>query len=389
MAAYTGKNYSTISKMCSEKMDDCNDLIIWSRFKKSGYVTAYGEDCLYLPDTFKRNYAFRQPPTDHYLRTFFLHGEIVYYKRNASVVCTEYAPSGKHLLDFAVDFASTYRRSSFFGVFWMNSYSHDSKHNSQNADRMFENFFNQLTYTGVLENTFIIFFSDHGIRFGKYRLQGESYYEERMPALFMWVPTRFKGQQLELYRSSVMNQFKLLTPFDLYNTLVAIHGISNSIQNYTEEFSEDCQKCGSIFDIVSVNRTCDDVGIHMKWCSCHRLYPLEVHDTEGIKSVLYVVSHIKSMVQNTKTKPCWYCHNLSLKTIVRIHFYYNRLNLYYVVAFSMNPGGIHFEATVSRKGTTMELVGPVSVIEAYKGNGDCTLNVNDRYHCVCTKKNKC
>ncbi|XP_028176269.1 uncharacterized protein LOC114364349 [Ostrinia furnacalis] len=388
MVAFTGKNYSTISKLCSKKMDKCNKLLIWSKFKESGYVTAYGEDYLHLPDTFKKPFAFHRPPTDHYLRTFFLHGETIHYKRNYSIVCNEKAPSGQHLLDFAVDFATTYRRSSFFGVFRMNSYSHDPLQHPQYADKMFENFFNQLSYTGVLENTFVIFFSDHGPRFGKYRLHGESYYEDRMPALFMWVPSRFKGQQSLLYRSSVANEFKLLTPYDLYNTLVAIHGISHSF-NYTGDFSEGCPKCRSIFNVVSLNRTCDDVGIHMKWCSCHRLYPLEVHDSEGIKSVLHAVKEIKIMVQNFRTKPCWSCQNVNLQKILRIHFYYSHFTLYYVTAFSLTPGNITVEATVSRKDTTMEMVGTVSVIESHKSAANCTINVTDRTFCTCRKKAEC
>lgn len=386
MAAFTGKNLSTITERCSGRMDQCNDFLIWSKFKESGYVTAYGEDYLRLPDTFNKKFAFRGPPTDHYLRPFFQHGEVEMY--NKSLVCAGKVPSGQHLLDYAVDFATTYRHSSFFGVFWMNSYSHNVHCDPRDADKMYENFFNQLTYTGVLDNTFVIFFSDHGIRFGDYRLQLGSFYEERMPALLMWIPHRFKGLQPNQYKSATDNQFMLLTPYDLYNTLISIYGLSNGV-NYTEDFSEACPKCGSLFEVVDQNRTCEDVGIHAKWCSCHKLYPLDIHDTEGMKSVLHVVSHIKSMVKGVKTDRCWGCMNLSLKTIIRIHFYYSRFTLFYVVAFTMTPGNVSYEATVVRKNNDMELVGGVSVISVYRGLGKCTVQQRDRLFCVCQRKENC
>lgn len=386
MAAFTGLNLSTITERCSGRMDQCNDLLIWSKFKEAGYVTAYGEDYLRLPDTFNKKFAFRKPPTDHYLRTFFLHGEVELY--NKSLVCAGKEPSGQHMLDYAVDFANTYRDNSFFGVFWMNSFSHNEHSHPQDADKMFENFFNQLKYTGILHNTFIIFFSDHGIRFGEYRLQMESFYEERMPALLMWIPIKFKGLQPIKFRKAVDNQFMLMTPYDLYNTLITINGISKGV-NYTDSFSEACPKCGSLFDVVSDNRTCADVGIHPKWCSCHKLYGLDIHEPDGVKSVLHVVAHIKAMVKNVNTERCWGCMSLSLKTIIRIHFYYSGTSLFYVVAFSMTPGNVSYEATVGRRDGTMELIGGVSVISVYRGLGKCTIQPRDRLFCVCQRKENC
>ncbi|KAI8435164.1 hypothetical protein MSG28_003534 [Choristoneura fumiferana] len=75
MAFLTGKNMTTVYRKCSKTMDNCNDEIIWSKFQNSGYVTAYGEDFLRLPDTFYRYNGFKIPPTNHYMRPLFLTGE--------------------------------------------------------------------------------------------------------------------------------------------------------------------------------------------------------------------------------------------------------------------------------------------------------------------------
>ncbi|KAM3963411.1 uncharacterized protein ACR2FA_002347 [Aphomia sociella] len=384
MATFTGKNLSAISEECTGKMDECNDLLIWNTFKEAGYVTAYGEDYLKLPDTFSKNYVFKKQPTDHYMRPLFLSGET--QLKDHPLICAGKESSGQQILNFALDFANTYRDDSFFGLFWVNSYSHNMNSRPQTADKMFENFFNQLTYTGVLTNTFVIFFSDHGIRFGEHRLKVESYYDERMPFLFIWTPLKFRGKHPELYKAVAINQFRLVTPYDLYNSLIYINRMA-TCNNTNKDLSEGCPNCQSLFEVISANRTCRDVAIHDKWCSCHKLYPLDVEANSGVKSVLHVVSHIQTMIKTIKTQQCWGCMALSLKKVHRIHFYYDndKINLHYLVAFHMTPGNLSYEATVRQNEKEFELIGPVSFISGYRGLGKCTLELRDRIYCVCQK----
>lgn len=392
MAAFTGKNLSVLDENCSGKMDECNRLIIWSEFKEAGYVTAYGEDNIKLPDTFHDDYLFLRSPTDHYLRPLFLMSETASH----STVCTGKQLSSQHLLDFALDFTITYRKQPFFGFFWINSFSHNPESRPQEGDKLIENFLNRLSYTGVLEDTFVVLFSDHGIRFGEYRLPMESYYDERLPFLFIWTPIKFKAKHPTAFKNLVENQFKLVTPYDLYNTLMDINRLSLCDDNLNNNInvSEACPNCHSLFLTVSANRTCQDAAIHEKWCSCHKLFPLDIADPEGIKSTMHVVSHIKTRSKTVKTikkKQCWVCRDLSLKKVLRIHFYYdaNKVNLYHVVAFTMTPGDLSYEATVLRKGANAEIVGKLSFISPYKGLGRCTVNSADRLFCVCQEKKDC
>lgn len=393
MAAFMGRNLSDISKKCLGKMDECNQFLIWNMFKATGYVTAYGEDYLRLPDTFSNSYAFHKPPTHHYMRPFFVKGETEI--NNRSLVCAGKVPSGSHLLDFALDFVTTYKDTPFFGLFWMNSYSHNVNSRPQDADKMFENFFNRLSYTGALTDTFVIFFSDHGIRFGNQRSKVESYYDERMPILFIWPPLHFKWKHPKESKNLAINQFRLTTHYDLFNTLQDINRISNCTNSTSSSIG--CPKCQSLFNVVSSNRTCQDVTIHDKWCSCHKLYPLDIEDTEGVKVVRFVIENIKSVIKRIETKRCWACSDLSLKNVTRIHFYYDnaKIKLIYVVAFTTSPGNVSYEASVSRIRSEMKIVGPVSVISAYRGLGKCVVpkindsRTKDRLFCVCQKTDNC
>ncbi|KAF9420840.1 hypothetical protein HW555_003026, partial [Spodoptera exigua] len=389
MAALTGKNMSSIIQKCYGSMDSCNQYLIWNSFKDAGYVTAYGEDNLKIANTFTKDYAFRRAPTHHYMRQFFLKGEK--NRRNNTSVCTGKISSGQQLLDYAIDFANTYKKDSFFGFFWINSFSYDENSRPEEADKLIENFFNQLSYTGVMTNTFIIFLSDHGLRFGNHRLKMEGFYDDRLPMNFMWVPFIFKGKHPYEFRALVINQNRVLAPYDVYNTLLDIKSVS-LCSNSSIPPPEGCQNCHSIFSEINNNRTCEDANIHKKWCTCQKLYPLGTNDPIGIKSVNVVVDYIKRMTVTIATQRCWSCKVPSLKHIHRIHFYYNfnsdKSEIYYVVAITLSPGNASYEATVLTK-NDYSIVGPLSFISNYKGLGQCALNSRDRLFCVCQKHKNC
>lgn len=364
--------------------------MIWNTFKEAGYITAYGEDYLQLTETFSNEFQFEEPPTDHYMRPFFIKRE--YRRKDSTFLCAGKACTGQQVLDYALDFADTYKWESFFGFFWINSFSHDARSFPYQADKMLENFFNQLSYTRVLRNTFVIFFSDHGIRFGLQRFKMESYYDDRMPMLFMWLPPYFKSFYSERLRAIAINQYRLITPYDIYSTLLEIKKLT-VCSNITDDPPEGCSNCHSTFEEINANRTCEDVLIHPKWCSCHKLYPLPVQDAEGRKSVELVISYIQSVATKAKTKPCWSCMSVNLKTIIRIHFYYDKdkISLYYVVAFTMKPGNMSYEATVLRRYDDSKgvIVAPVSGISVNTGLGSCAINTQESLFCVCQKNNNC
>ncbi|KAJ8725524.1 hypothetical protein PYW08_003707 [Mythimna loreyi] len=383
MAALTGKNMTSIIKECFASMDDCNYMFIWKAFKDAGYATAYGEDN--LGKTFSKDYAFHKKPTDHYMLPFFLKEE---YRRNNISSCAGKISAGQQLLDYAVDFANTYKKESFFGFFWLNSFSRNEKNRPEYADKLIENFMNQLIYTGVLTNTFIMFLSAHGLRFGRHRLKMESFYDDRLPMKFIWTPLFFKGYHSDKYKDLVMNQRRLTTPYDIYSTLLDIKRIS-LCSNSSNPVPEGCPNCHSLLESISNNRTCKEVGIHERWCTCHKLYPLTVQDPIGLQSVDAAVSYIQGKTANIETQSCWGCARPSLQNVTRIHFYYDedKTKTFYVVAISMSPGNATYEALVLRK-DGYRVVGPVSPISYYQGTGKCALRRKDRLFCFCQKDSK-
>ncbi|XP_068629696.1 uncharacterized protein [Battus philenor] len=379
----TGKKLSTIYKASTKDMTDTNELMIWSKYKNAGYVTAYGEEYLKLPDTFGRYHGFKMPPTNHYARPFFLTGE----ERIGNYICTGQKPSAIHLLDYALDFTETYVNESFFGLFWLNSFSHSLYNSPTLLDKDMVRFFEEMSKTGALNNTFIIFLSDHGIRYGEMRLSIESYYEDRLPMLFMFVPFAFREKFPKEYNNLETNQYRLSTPYDLHLTMMNILNISKQSIEVTP--SEACPKCTSLFYEKSLKTTCEDSGISDKWCSCHNVIEVKGNETDAQESLRFAVSFIQNKTQTIETTQCMECEILTLKTVLRHHFYVDGTKAFHVVAILMSPGDIAFEVNVLRNKNEMEIVGPTETISEYNTRGNCVKNQNIRQYCYCRKIKNC
>ncbi|XP_049866942.1 uncharacterized protein LOC126367468 isoform X2 [Pectinophora gossypiella] len=381
MAILTGKNYTEVSKACGMTMDNCQQLLIWNKFRDAGYVTAYGEDNLKLPDTFSTRHGFKTPPTDHYTRPFFLTGE----HRIGNLVCTKSRPSAEHMLDYALQFAQEYKNDSFFGFFWINSYSHNLDNLPTLLENNLINFFENLRDVGTLDNTFVIFLSDHGIRFGKVRFQTEAYYEERLPMLFMWVPHAFRETYPEEYHILKLNQYRLTTPYDLHATLWDFMKMTTNWIDIVPP--EACPECKSFTKEVSPNRTCADVQVSQKWCTCHNLTDA-THDPAANRSLELAVAFVQNRSKSIKTAECTMCSPLILKTVLRQHSYRDGNNTYYVVAF-MFSSGPGFEATVEHDGNNFNILPFTDPITSYNMKGYCVINKLDRPYCSCLKVSKC
>ncbi|CAH2230194.1 uncharacterized protein LOC120624679 [Pararge aegeria] len=376
MSLLTGKRMTTIYKTCSSSMDNCNHLMLWSEFKKKGYITATGEDDLKLPDTFSKR-GYKSAPTDHYLRPLFLTGE----RSRGNIICTKMLPSAQHILDYASNFTESYKDENFFGFFWLNSYSHNLENIPTLIDKNMVNFFTKLNNSGVLQNTFIYFLSDHGLRSGKMRVPYESYYDERLPMLFLWVPTEFRNIRPEEYNNLKFNQHRLITPYDLYLTLLDTLTVS---KESTDINSEACPNCTSIFNNIDIHRTCEEAGVDEQWCSCHGMTEISHTNDEVVTATNVAVVKVQNKVSTVKTIHCMKCEMLKLKKILRSHTYRNEyLNkTYFVIAFVMSPGDVAYEVKVVKHNETFSPFQEYT-ISVYNIRGRCAIEQNDRAYCVC------
>lgn len=394
MAIMTGYNNSLAYGICEPrtagKLDACP--FLWKDFQKSGYVTSYGED---EPSISTFNYhktGFVKPPTDYYLRPYMLAAEKhLHVKRKHSLtLCLGYQHSTEHVYDYAMDFAVTYKKDPFFGLYWTNTFHNDISDASMIDHRMKE-YLQELHVRGILNDSMVVFFSDHGIRFGPVRHLVTGWLEERLPFIFIWLPPWFRDQHPEIVQALKINRNRLTNPYDLHMTLKHVLELSGSEEKLPPASS--CKNCQSLFKEVPWNRSCEEISIAGHWCTCAPYKSSSKSDKIVKSAVNFVIGHINDELKNqTDSKSRKLCAELKMKSVsyARKAEYHNVTEPYndYLVVFEASPSGGWFESTVRYmlKSKKYVLSGSVSRLNSYAGESDCMSIDYLRKYCYCIGK---
>lgn len=394
MAILVGYNGSLAFNECKPyttgKLDKCP--FIWQDFRDNGYVTSYGEDGASISTFNYHKTGFLKQPTDYYLRPYMLAAEkyLPIQRKHSLSFCLGYKHSADHIYDYAMDFATQYKGDPSFGLYWTNTFSHNDISDPSSMDDKIRSYLTTLETRGILNDTMVIFLSDHGIRFGPVRHLVTGWLEERLPFIFFSLPEWFRKQHPDFVQALKINRNRLTNPYDLHMTLQHVLQLSNPNREMKQALS--CANCQSLFQEIPWNRSCDDTSIAAHWCTCA---PYKIHDkNEKLvkKAVQYVIDDVNNSLKNFthnndgKHRLCAY---LKLKTISysRKAEYLDAHDPYddYIVAFQVSPSNGWFESTVrywivSHK---FEISGSVSRLDRYESQSKC-MKTDLRKYCYCT-----
>lgn len=397
MPLLAGYTRSTTYDKCKPKkyaggFDDCN--FIWTKYKKHGYYTGYAED---TPTISTFNYqlkGFKKPPTDYYFHPIALAIEkSMKTKKKAGLkYCVGRKQFGEYIYDYGLEFATRFQNHSSFGLFWTNSFSHNSFDVSATMDKTMVNYFQEMEKRGIFENSVVIFFSDHGARWGPLLKLSEGFLEERLPMFFISIPKWFRQEHPDYIRNLQVNQQRLVTPFDIHMTLQ--HLLKVGEPNYNVTSAYDCPKCQTIFEEIPENRTCDDASIPKAWCTCK---PFKIESTKSatVKAITNLI--IKEINQYYVVKNLTsICSPLTLKEITRAKKQYqdvfilpNTTMSTYVIDFVTNPKTnpkTLFSATVDYDVNTQRInitVEDISRQSKYENTAKCTDDKQAKKYCIC------
>jgi glucan phosphoethanolaminetransferase (alkaline phosphatase superfamily) len=112
-----------------------------------------------------------------------------------------------------------YRKQKYFAFAFLGRLTHDKLNNAGFTDPIVAKLFNKLFDQNLLSNTILVFFSDHGLRFGPIRETLSGKLEERMPFMHLYLPEKWRNKY-DKYLT--INQNRLTTPFDIHATLTHI-----------------------------------------------------------------------------------------------------------------------------------------------------------------------
>jgi hypothetical protein len=149
---------------------------VWKDFKNAGYVTQWAEDMQSIGTFQLRMMGFRKQPVDHYMRIFYLEAER-YYSRFRRL-CLGSISRHKNMLNWVRDFFQMYTDKPKFSFIFHSEASHNYNNPLSLLDDDLLEFLKYLKTSGTMDNTVLLFMSDHGVRVSDLRQFSQGKLEE-------------------------------------------------------------------------------------------------------------------------------------------------------------------------------------------------------------------
>ncbi|XP_017487841.1 PREDICTED: uncharacterized protein LOC108376165 [Rhagoletis zephyria] len=393
MALLTSYNPSTAYDKCKPKSEGglnkpiCN--LIWNNFKEYGYKTAYAEDERSMSTFNYLKKGFVQPPTDYYLRPMFMaiSKNMVVKKRSGLSYCIGRKHSGEYVFDYALQFANALPADPLFGLFWTNSFSHNSFDTTATMDVKILEYLKEMKSAGILERSIVLFFGDHGSRWGPLLGLKSGFLEERLPMMFISLPMWYRNEHPEFVEALQINQNRLTTPYDIYATMKHILEETNREKEFP--YLNGTVRGLSIFREIPENRTCEEAGITEHWCTCVAYETVRTSDATAKIVTKLVIQEINQYLEdkNISSK----CSPLTLKSLKKVDKKLfdlpNRST--YRLDFTAKPKDPQFQATADYDNISKTItinVEEISRQNKYEGMSDCIDLKEAKKFCICTDK---
>ncbi|KAL8568849.1 hypothetical protein ACOMHN_053847 [Nucella lapillus] len=381
-----------------------NFTFIWKNFSKAGYRTLYAEDAPKIAIFVYQKEGFHEPPANYYNRALTLAMEKHRSVWNHHHHCVANLLETEMLLNYIRDFSRQFRNKPHFGFTFITRLTHDHINNAGAADHPHLTFLKTFKAEGHLKNTILIYYSDHGNRFGEMRSTYVGKAEERLPFLFFVFPDWFETRYPKLYRNIRVNSNRLTTPFDVFETLKDI-----LVFDGEDRPASVTQRGISLFREIPQSRSCAHAQILPHWCMCMKRIQLSPTSDIVRRTAHVFVRKINEFLKFDFDL----CAKLKLKKIHQaeqmianedvlrfeesLHDVINRTVRYgnrsesvviYQLSIETEPSNALFEGTLKYEAfsDSFTLAGDISRINAYGTQSDCIINFKLKKFCFCKSR---
>lgn len=380
-----------------------NFTFFWNNLSDIGYRTLYAEDAPQIAIFNYNKAGFHRPPTDYYLRPFSLaledHGSM--WKNDHD--CVGNKLETEIVLDWISEFEARFKDEPHMSFAFITRLTHDNVNKARLADEPYRRFFERLHDRGLVDNSLVIFYSDHGMRFGDIRQTYVGKMEERLPFMYVALPRRLVENYPEMATALRKNANWLTTPFDVYETLVELINFRGSQRSNVVS-----RRGMTLLSEIPSERNCEHAAIFPHWCACHETSEVSFDDEKVLLAAHRVVYHINDLLTIYGTK----CATLSLAAVKdarkiipndRLLRYESSLHdvigrtvrfvspgseqkfVEYQLVITTHPSDAMFEATVKlyeRKETSLQ-VSDISRINEYGRQSECIDFHTHKKFCYC------
>ena len=315
---------------------------MWKEFKNMGYTTLLAEDCplVSMFNYFKE--GFNQVPTDYYIRPFMLAINEERRMWSQDHKCFMDKPDSEIILNWLLDFQRYHKKKQqpYFAFTFLGRFSHDDTNGASEIDILYQIFMQTLIREGLLDNTILLFFSDHGSRYGTTAHTSMRQFEARLPFFFILPPrhllTGEESQNLKI------NQNRLTTFFDIHSTLWHLIKGTNAKQGKHGQ---------SLLHEVPHGRSCQDASIPSFWCACVRNYAnaFTKKDLISFEAAKVTINYINTLLQSHTNL----CRKVSVKSVIDFTYIGEEFDLdsgnviqLYRLILDVLPGGVTYATEV-------------------------------------------
>ncbi|XP_060062595.1 uncharacterized protein LOC132543145 [Ylistrum balloti] len=390
--------------------------LIQYNYSHAGYVTMYAEDWPYF-STF--NYlanGFKVQPTDHYLRPMYLtmkklapvstsleqvnlYLENKHIKILPSSLCYKHRTKHVIFLEYLKRFLNAYKTKLKFSFSWMSELSHDYPYYLEIADQDFTDFLKWMKFEGHLNNTVLVFLSDHGSRIDDLRNTAVGRIEARMPLLTIVLPERLKQQHPDIVKTMKENTNVLTTAFDV-NAMIGDILHQNFDQHLESLLRYKHPRGLSLFRKIPKERTCANASISEQFCPCFISKPTDIKSPNVQKIVNFSIDKINRMLYKHKSV----CATLSLSQIKDAQLVVSSFERYqtkkftirdflntrvkdenkYTILFETSPSDALFEVTAHvESDSEIKIIGDITRTNKYGKQSQCISDKFLRNFCFC------
>ena len=373
----------------------------WKNFSRAGYRTLYAEDAPKIAIFVYAKEGFHEPPGDYYNRPLALAMEKQRSVWSPNHHCVADRLETSMVLDYVTDFSRVFKDKPHFGFTFITRLTHDSASLVGSADFAYVKFLRRFKEEGHLNNTVLIFYSDHGYRFGNMRDSYVGKVEERLPFFYLVFPPSFREKYPDIVRNLRINSKRLTTPFDVYETLKDILYFDGVARK-----GSTSDRGISLLREIPAERTCEHAQILPHWCLCLEQKKLNPSGQLASRIGRAVVAHINKLLSSA----FHLCARLSVMNITDVvemasndrvlrfadvfHDVINHTIVYgkkteapviYQVTLTTTPGYALFEATLvfNRVSGSFRMGGDISRINAYNDQSVCIPNFKLKKFCYC------
>ncbi|XP_017076103.2 uncharacterized protein LOC108111215 isoform X3 [Drosophila eugracilis] len=389
-------------QVCDTDVKGCLDdmPMIWKYFKNASYLTGYAED---ESDSNHFNYmrpGFTRKPMDYYFRPMLraLESEMDVYRlpeHDYMRYCLGRRIANRYIYNYGRQFAQRFvHERPIWGMFWSNHFSHDDTFMPSSMQEKVLGDLLDFHEDGDFEEMIMIFFADHGTRFGELTTLKEGFLEERLPMMFIYLPPWFRETYPSYAQALELNQHRLSSNYDLHNTLKHIVEIGGIPDGPELPKSFDCPTCQSLFYPLPEDRTCSQAGIVDHWCTCEPYLLLK--DQEWTEPIAHsVIDRMNEyFVQKNLSKLCSnltlnYIHKTEIKTGLDVNWYDEIKEVetsVYRIKFKVEQNSADFQATVVYNNSTQKAevdVEKISRTNSYKEDSTCIDDKLAKLYCIC------